>query len=71
MSNEHNDPEQQYIEDLATEWVNSIVPEIYKRLDAAGIHYCEELLCESLSDGFMAGYVAYHMQRKTKEIRNE
>ncbi len=40
----------------ATEWVNEVVPKLYEALDKAGIAYSEDLLCESLSDGFKIGY---------------
>lgn len=46
------------LDEKATAWVNSIVPSMYKQLERAGIIYSEDLLCECLSDGFKAGYVA-------------
>lgn len=51
------DPE--VLDEKATEWVNKVVPEMYKALDRAGITYSEDMLCESLSDGFKAGYVTH------------
>lgn len=52
------------LDDKATEWVNSVVPSIYKALESAGINFSEDLLCESLSDGFKAGYVARVAEQK-------
>lgn len=44
------------LDDKATKWVNEVVPEMYKALEKAGIHYDEEMLCHSLADGFKIGY---------------
>lgn len=52
------------LDDKATAWVNEVVPEIYKALDQAQITYSEELLCESLSDGFKAGYATCLAEKK-------
>lgn len=49
------DPEA--LDDKATAWVNEVVPKMYEVLERAQITYSEDLLCESLSDGFKAGYV--------------
>lgn len=44
------------LDNKATKWVNEVAPEIYKALDRAGITYSEDLLCESMADGFKIGY---------------
>ncbi len=48
---------EQEIDEKATKWINEVVPEIYKVLERAGITYSEDLVCESLNDGFRAGYM--------------
>lgn len=49
------DPE--VLDDKATAWVSEVVPKMYEVLERAQITYSDDLLCESLSDGFKAGYV--------------
>ena len=46
------------LDNRATEWVNSVVPDMYKALENAGITYSDEMLCHALSDGFKAGFIA-------------
>lgn len=48
----------QDLDEIATAWVNSVVPMMYEALDKAGITYNDEMLCHALSDGFIAGYTA-------------
>lgn len=45
------------LDNKATEWVNAVVPDIYKAADRAGIVYSEDMICELLSDGFKAGFI--------------
>lgn len=54
------------LDEKATEWVNQVVPAIYKSLDRAGITYSDDLLCEVLGDGFKAGYAT-----KEEELARE
>lgn len=46
------------LDNKATEWVNAVVPDIYKALEKAQINYCDEMVCHLLSDGFKAGFIA-------------
>lgn len=57
------------IDDLdsrATEFVNSVVSDIYKALNRAGISYIDDIICEVLSDGFKAGFIA-----RSKELDSD
>lgn len=51
------------LDNKATGWVNAVVPDIYKALERAGINYDDEMICQLLSDGFKAGFIA-----RSKEI---
>lgn len=55
------------LDEKATKWVNEVVPAIYKALDAAQITYSEDLLCESLADGFKVGYATCWREIKGTE----
>lgn len=61
----------QVLEDRATAWVNEVAPAIYAALDKAGILYNEDLLCESMSDGFKVGYATCFRELRGKEMRDE
>jgi hypothetical protein len=55
------------LEEKATAWINEVVPGIYLALDKAGIMYSEDLLCESLADGFKVGYATCWKEIKGTE----
>lgn len=51
----------------ATEWINRVGPEIYKKLEEAQIHYDEEMICHLLADGFKIGYATCFRELRGQE----